>query len=435
MEPPPSPLYLNSNAKGKNKRAVEDGSTIIGRLQDLPTTESNAPNVVRRRQHRRHNIAAEIWGPDIPSGPTPQTSTGGPAPKQRFSVYKAIIRHPNLFFQFALRLPCPSIVDLYAIDKEFHYRLNLYSVSLIHDYARYHAPLAGHIFSWVLYPRTCISDPMLRPMDGREWLARDVPGFRWVGMIIYRQKVVRSILTYLALEGHRVPEGCEGALMKYWCVMELNESRTRRSFLEDADIWTDTDLINIQLFFMKLDMRFSDPILGNGVCQLGPMLLAQKSLTPLWEALSGKLKFNYDTTSAMVVATYLMDDLDFEAHPWLEDIEDHSVPEEQWGLLSLEGWNEDGKRMPHALDLVITESIRRGLDVQQYYLDFVMYGYGDSKTGENIPVPVHLRGDKKVRVPSEGWPSKEMRQSTIKKLDARFWSKKAAAGDAMDLSA
>jgi hypothetical protein len=435
MEPPPSPLYLNSNAKGKNKRAVDEGSPAAGRLHDSPIPDSNAPRVLHRRQHRRRNVAAEIWGPDIAATPTLQASSGAPFQKQPFNAYKAIVRHPNLFFQFALRLPYPSMIDLYAIDKEFHYRLNMYSVSLIHDYARYHAPLAGHIFSWVLYPRFCISDPMLRPMDGREWLARDVPGFRWVGMIVSRQKIVRSILTYLALEGHRVPDACEGALMKFWTLIELNTSKLRQSFLQDADIWTDADLINIQLFFVKLDMRFSDPILGNGVCQLGPLLLAQKSLAPLWKVLSGKAKLNYDRTSALVVATYLMDDLDFETHPWLEDVEDHGVPEGQWGLLSLEGWQEEGKRMPHALDMVVTEGIRRGLDVQQYYLDFVMYGYGDSKTGENIPVPVQLRGDKNVSVPSAGWPSKEMRQSTIKKLDVRFGLKKSIAGDGMDLSA
>jgi hypothetical protein len=221
--------------------------------------------------------------------------------------------------------------------------------------------------------------------------------------------------------------------MKFWSLMELNTSKLRLSFLEDTDIWTDADLINIQLFFVKLDMRFSDPILGNGVCQLGSLLLGQKCLSTLWKVLSGKLKLDYDNTSAMVVKTYITEELDFEAHPWLEDVDDTGVPEAQWGLLNLEGWHEDGMKMQHAVDMVITEGVRRELNIQQYYLDSVMYGYGDSKTGENIPVPVKLRRDKKVRLPSEGWPSKETRQSVIKKLDVRFGLKKG--GDAMDLSA
>jgi hypothetical protein len=420
-------MYIDSpNSKGKNKRTVDDSHPPTGRPQNPPIADSNAPRILRRHQHRRRNVAAEVWGPEIPSAAT--------APKQPFNVYKAILRHPNLFFQFALRVPYPSIIDLYAIDKEFHYRVNLYSVSLIHDYARYHAPLAGYIFSWVLYPHLCISDPMLRPMDGREWLARDVPGFRWVGMILERQKMVHRILTILGLEGHRVPASCEGALMKFWGLMELNTTKLRRSFLEDTEIWTDTDIINIQLFFVKLDMRFSDPILGNGVCQLGAMLLGQRSLSMLWRVLSGKLKLNYDNTSDIVVKTYLNEDLDVEAHPWLEDEGDTGVAEELWGLLNLEGWHMDGMRMSPAVEMVITEGVRRGLNVQQYYLDFVMYGFVDGKTGKNVPMPRQLRRDKKVQVPSEGWPSKELRQSTIKKLDVRFGLEKGNGGDAMDLS-
>lgn len=429
-------MYIDSpSSKGKNKRTVDESSPTTGRLQQPPMADSNAPRILRRHQHRRRNVAAEVWGLEIPSAPTTQSSTGASAPKQAFNVYKAILRHPNLFFQFALRLPYPSIIDLYAIDKEFHYRLNLYSVSLIHDYARYHAPLAGYVFSWVLYPRLCISDPMLRPMDEREWLARDVPGFRWVGMILWRQNTVRSILTTLSLEGHRVPASCEGALMKFWGLMELSTTKLRLSFLEDNEIWTDTDIINIQLFFVKLDMRFSDPILGNGVCQLGSLLLGQRSLSTLWKVLSGKLKLDYDNTSDIVVKTYLSEDLDVEAHPWLEDEGDTGVPEEQWGLLNLEGWHEDGIKMEHAVNMVITEGVRRGLNVQQYYLDFVMYGWVDEKTGENFPIPRQLRRDKKVKSASEGWPSKELRQGTIKKLDVRFGLMERKDRDTMDLSA
>ena len=168
MQRPPSPMSMytgSPSSKGKNKRAIDESPPATDRPQQPSKIDSNAPRILRRYQHRRRNVATEVWGPEIPSTTSPRAFADAPAPKQPFSVYKAILRHPNLFFQFALRLPYPSIIDLYAIDKEFHYRLNLYSVSLIHDYARYHAPLAGYIFSWVLYPRLCISYPMLRPMD------------------------------------------------------------------------------------------------------------------------------------------------------------------------------------------------------------------------------------------------------------------------------
>lgn len=422
-------MDLDFHSTNENrKRTVEDTSnTEISALysQDPP------PRVLRRYHHRHHNAASEMWGLDIPSSQTdspPRNDTQ----KRPFSVYKAILRHNNLFFQFALRLPYSSIIDLYAIDKEFHYRLNKYSVSLIHDYARRHAPLAGHIFSWVLYPQLCISDPMLRPMDERQWLARDVPGFRWVGMILWRQKIVRSILTILSMEGHRVPAACEATLMKFWCLMEMKTTKLRLSFLKDKEIWADADIINFQLLIVKLDMRFSDPILGNGCCQLASLLLGQKSLSTLWKVLSGKLKLGYDTLSSMVVRTYHADDLDAQMHAMFQNMTDEE--EDPLGILAREGWHRDGAKMEHAVDMVIAEGIRRDLHVQKYYMDFILYGFMDERTGKNVPVPRQLRGEKNVNLPSEEWPEKKLRDDTIKKMDVLFGFVESKKGGALDTS-
>lgn len=333
-----------------------------------------------------------------------------------------------------MRLPYPTILSLYAIDKEFHYRLNKYSVSLMHDYARYHAPDAGYIFSWVLYPELCISDPMLRPMDGRRWLARDAPGFRWVGMVLWRDSVVREILTLLAVEGLRVPASTAATLMKFWLLMEMNTTVLRQAFLTNSEVWSDADIINMQLLLVKLDMRITGPVLGNGICGFSHMLLTQKSLGTLWKVLTGSLKMDYDMTTDMLVRTYLTEDMDLELHPWLDDEMDNGVPEEQWGLMYRESWHMDGKRMESPVDMVITEGIRRGLHVQQYYLDFVLYGHTDLKTGGNLPAPRQWRKDGGVVVPKEAWPDKNTREKMIATLDERFGTRSNPGGEMMDTS-
>jgi hypothetical protein len=384
-------------------------------------------HTIRRHQHRRRNIAAGVWGITapptlgIPSTPFPST-----VPKTPFNIYKSLLRHPNLFFQFTLRLPYETIILLYAIDKEFHYRLNKYSVSLIHDYARYHAPLASHIFSWVMFPELCISDPMLRPMDGREWLARDVPGFRWIGMVLHRQRVVRGILTNLAVEGLRVPMETEGMLEKFWCVMECKTTSLRNAFLQDKNIWTDRDILLFQLLLMKLDMRFSDAVLSNGIGELSHMLLTQKGLEMLYRVLTRQVRLDYDKATDILVRTYLSEDLDTDAHPWLDDELDNGVPEEEWGLLCREGWHVDGKRMDSAVDMVILEGIRRGLGMQKYYLEFVMYGFVDDK-GRNASVPKVWRKGSEVNATKQGWPSEEIRQKALERLTDAY----IHAGDTM----
>ena len=424
---------LTDSVPNIKKRVAEDVPPAIETAGQPHNKSCSTPRIVRRHRHRHRNVAATVWDPDVSSTPN-DLATAYPSRVRirRFDIYKAILRHPNLFFQFALRLPYPTMIDLYAIDKEFHYRLNKYSVSLIHDYAKYHAPLAGYIFSWVLYPHLCISDPMLRPMDGRTWLARDVPGFRWVGMVLWRDKVVRSILTHLALEGHRVPYGCMETLMKFWVLMETKTTPLRRAFLHNQDIWADVDIINMHLFFFKLDMRFAHPILGNGICELSHLLLTQKSLALLWKVLAGKRRLDCEDIIDMVVRTYHMNDLDTATHPWLHDAADNGVPEEEWGLLSSEDWDVDGAAMDPAIDMVITEGIRRGLNVQQYYLDFVLYGYVDPETRQNVPIPTRFRKDSSIMLPGEGWPGRRLQKNIIESLEDRLKGHKLKAEVTME---
>jgi hypothetical protein len=252
---------------------------------------------------------------------------------------------------------------------------------------------------------------MLRPMDEREWLARDVPGFRWVGMVLHRQRVMRGILMCLAVEGHRVPRHAFEVLCKYWCVMECKSTALREAFLQDRNIWSDEEILVFQLFLMKLDMRFSDPALGNGIGELSHLLLTQRGLDVLYKVLAGQMNIDYDKATDIVVRTYLSEDLDTDTHTWLDDETENGVPEEEWGLLSREGWHMDGKGMDSAVDMVIMEGIRRRLDVQKYYLEFVTFGFVD-ESGNNVPVLRSLRQG----VIEFGWPSEQSRKEALAKL-------------------
>jgi hypothetical protein len=153
----------------------------------------------------------------------------------------------------------------------------------------------------------------------------------------------------------------------------------------------------------------------------------------LWKVLSGRLKLDYDKTTDILVRTYLLEDLDIDAQPWLDDEIDNGVPEEEWGLLCREGWHMDGLRMDPAVDMVITEGIRRGLNVQQHLLDFVLYGFVDEKTGKNVPMPRQLRRDRSVVLPSEGWPGKREKEKAIMGLDERFGIRRLRMEDRMDM--
>ncbi|KAF2462781.1 uncharacterized protein BDR25DRAFT_172841, partial [Lindgomyces ingoldianus] len=336
-----------------------------------------------------------------------------------FNVFKAILRHPNLFFQFAMRLSPQSFMDLYAIDKEFHYRLNKYSTSLVHDYAEYHAPESAYVFSWTLFPHLCISDPILKPMDERPHLARDIPSFRWVRLVLHRDKVVDDILAELALGGLRLPQEAKKVVMKFWVLMESKTQALREAFLRDTEIWSDNDILIFHQFLIKLDMLSESPIKGLGLCELSALLLTQRSLTTLRDVLVRNLCLTYDELGEMMVVTYPMQSLDTSTATWLEDELDSDIPEETWGILHREGWDPMGQYMDSALDLVLIEGLRRRLHVRRHerLVCLMMDGFVDAEL-QNLPLVRRGLGDERMR--EVQWPHEEERKEAIASLD-RLW--------------
>ncbi len=104
---------------------------------------------------------------------------------------------------------------------------------------------------------------------------------------------------------------------RYLLLVEMQITAMREAFLRDDKAWTDMDIVFFHLFLVKLDMRLSDPILGNGMCELSHMLLTQKSLSLLYNVLTKKMVLDYDEATEMLVRTYLSEDLDTK-HSWLE---------------------------------------------------------------------------------------------------------------------
>jgi hypothetical protein len=215
-----------------------------------------------------------------------------------------------------------------------------------------------------------------------------------------------------------VPGSWEEVVCKIWGVMEMKSTEMREAFLQDGEIWTDEDVVVASAFLVKLDMRFSDPVLGNGMAGLSHLLLTQKSLSILAGVLTGRTRLDYNSATMMVVRTYPMAGLDADGVPWLDDEVDNGVPWEEWGILTKEGWTQYGGRMESVVDMIITEGIRRELHIQQDLLDFVMCGFVD-REGKNLPMKRRARREKKM-IGKGGWTGKKHRLDAVAALHKRF---------------
>lgn len=299
--------------------------------------------------------------------------------RQRRDFFSSMAQAPELLMELAHHLPIPDFISLYAISKEFHETVNGHMAHIMKSYAAYRARQASKIFIFNLYDSFCVDDPVGRYRPGTE-IVRRVPSLRWVQMVLHRQRVVRDILACMAREGHRMPKTMPTTLMKMWLTMDMATSARRVQFMHNEEYWTDNDIYNAQLFMIKLEMRFNDPIDGPGDDGLKKLMLGQRGLTPLskllkrtaytdpLEILECAIRYSYDPSEENL------------GHPIL-GISPHDI-----GKGHLEGWGKGKVHLYRMDEIIPREACRRHLDLDKHMMNMLLWGYVDPITKQNIKV-------------------------------------------------
>ncbi|KAK5275535.1 GTP cyclohydrolase 1, partial [Cryomyces antarcticus] len=94
---------------------------------------------------------------------------------------------------------------------------------------------AEAIFPFKAYGPLCIVDPAHRPNAERPGEVRKVPSFRWLRMVVFRERVVSDIIALLAQQGHRLPVStARAALKKCWFLMDIPTNAGRIGLLHNT---------------------------------------------------------------------------------------------------------------------------------------------------------------------------------------------------------
>ncbi|KAL2002681.1 hypothetical protein VTN02DRAFT_6216 [Thermoascus thermophilus] len=190
-------------------------------------------------------------------------------------------------------------------------------------------------------------------------------------MILYRERMVNEIMDMMHEEGVGVPPNCALAIKKLWFLMDIPDNARRMGTIQNPDLWSDGDLFFATLFFVKLDMRFTDPITGGGRDGMRRLVLAQPSFTLLWKILKRTaLQTHFEMLRAYVRWRY--QPLPHEAHNHVFGIAPQDV-----GALQYEGYGKTGSRvrLQRPDELVLKETVRRQLNMQDKYIDMFLWGY------------------------------------------------------------
>lgn len=350
--PPPFSLSHNRGAL-YHRRASRSPS----RIPNFPSPPASDPRVASDRP--------VDWVE--PGPPSHETNIN------RFSVFQALLSHSELIFEVTKHLDIEDLISLYATSKDFHTLANSHFTTLILAQSLGKAAESSRTFRFKCYKNLCMYDPAARPNLEAGGRARHVPSFRWLRMILFREKVVDDIIACIATEGLRLPKRASLVIKKIWFIMDIADNVRRVGLIHNKTFWEDRDLYVATAFFIKLDMFLSDPVEGNGETRMRKMLFAQRSLSTLWKVLRREqLLTHYDMMEMYVRWRY---------RPALRHrgMDICGVPAREVGTGQLEGWGTGTARLLRPDELVMREGIKRKIGLQERYLDMILWGFIDKR--------------------------------------------------------
>lgn len=311
-------------------------------------------------------------------------------------IITAMCQHTELAVELGKHLRPEDIVTLYSTSQVFHHALNGHLLSSIRMWISHRAPEAGQIFKFKLYRRYLVPDPA-----GRTWQEqyegtrvarqnpqlmreiRTVPGLRYLQLVLGRDRCCRQIIAIMARNGFLMPKTMLNTLLRLWLLMDIPTSGQRQALMRNQELWTDNDLYNAQLFFMKLSMHFNDPIYGPSTNEVLHLMMGQKGLYPLWQLLLRK-RF---TTLPDILELQVRYDFELPADMWGDQEEGktlHGVPISEVGIGHFEGWGLGDRHLLRPDELIPLEAVARGLELDKHLMYMMMWGYIDFETGENV---------------------------------------------------
>ncbi|KAJ9644242.1 hypothetical protein H2204_001593 [Knufia peltigerae] len=375
---PSQSLYANSSGRPTYRFAQ---FPRLSHQLDGPSSDTllTSPKRLERAQEQaRINLKRKRVDPILPPPAYIYTHTDNP----NFNVFHGIILYPELVFALASHLPVRDLVNLYTISKDFHTILDTRFTTVILSQALTKAPESARVFGFRTYASLCRNDPAARiPHPDADKAAqnipRRIPSFRWLKMVLHREKVVHELVTIFAEDGIPLPFRCRLAMKRVWFMLDIPDNARRIGYVHNTRLLTNLDIYFAACFFLKLDMRLNDPVAGEKRDGLRKMLLQQKSFTTIVRVIKREIwKTKYEVMQEWVRQRCV-------PQPNELGVPIFGVPPEKIGKGKLEYWGERSEavlgRTPKDLlrpdQLIIREALRRCLPMGKEYLRFMVSGY------------------------------------------------------------
>lgn len=338
-----------------------------------------APNRVERAQHYAR-ISLKRKRPEaiLPPPSYVYQRTNNP----EFNVFHGLLLYPELVFALATVLPVKDLISLYAISKDFHTIIDTRFTTVVLSQAVTKAPESARTFSFRSYAHLCRQDPVARiphpnTLMAERKVVRKIPSFRWLKMVLHREKVVHELMAVFAEEGIPLPFRCRLAIKRLWFMLDIPDNARRIGYCHNKRLMTDLDLHFGACFFTKLDMRLNEPTAEVKRDGMRKLLLSQRSFTTILKVLKREI---WTTRFAA-----LQEWVKLKHHPLPDErtltifgIPPHQVGKgrlEYWGMRTAAQLGRQPENLLRPDQLIVREAFRRGIPFGEDYLRFLLYGY------------------------------------------------------------
>ena len=313
-----------------------------------------------------------------------------PGRKTPFSIFNGLLDKPDLMLAFTNWLDVDDLVAIFAISKDLHMMNNTQMTTMILGDARARAPESAEIFNFKCYRSLCSYDPAQNWNEVKPHMLRNVPSLRWLRFIHFREETVDCSIRTLAAKGQRLPRCASKVIKKIWLLMDAPDNKRRMGIVHNPNLWSDVELYVACMFLMKLDMACTDPVDGKGERGIRRLLLAQRSLSKTDAVLHREeLRNSYELLQMHVEWKINRAHLPPGTHAARSLF---NVPLEDCGRLGCEYWLPSFSKLKRPDEIIMKESIRRGLKFKEKLMDLMLWGNLHPTTGEDV-FPTNGHGD------------------------------------------
>ena len=356
--------------------------SLMPRDNSTPQNFYTSPHrLVNARLTAFHSLKRKRPLPALPPQSYIYTRTNDPD----FNIFHGLLLYPELTFAFAAHVPVRELISLYAISKDFHTIIDTRFTTVILSQARAKARESARIFPFRSYAHLCRSDPAAiiphpNPAKRALGLRRMVPSFRWLQMVLFREKVIHEIMGVFAEDGVPMPRACVGALRKIWYVLDIPDNARRIGFVHGKQNITDLELYFAMCVTVKLDMLCNDPVTTDARSGVRKLVLGSRSLSTLLRV----VKREEWMRKVDLLGAWLRYQGEITAEERAQGVKSvFGIPVDEVGRGRLEYWGkvteEQLGREPQILlrpdMLLVREAVRRGLRFHRHFFRCMLYGY------------------------------------------------------------